>query len=1100
MYKLTFFLLISWLSFFSYGEMKPDVVVTTGHNDQVNAIAVSPNNKFLASAGNNKILKIWDVASNKEFRTISGTDGRVTFLTFSPNNIYLAGNTTADQILIWNVITGEELFNIKAVFNYSLTFFDNGNKLAFINEESHFSYFDLKTGQTTVLGGDLYCNEFVVDGQKNIAYVSNIKGEMVYFDLNTNQEIKRIKLFDKAKFVGFASKLSNNGNYIVNVFLDNKIRVFDIAKEKYIYTSKAFDSKIVALEIDQVNPHIYFTLHDGTVVFFDYLTQKNIFSYKDQYFIANAITSYSTGEAVIVANYNVIKFIDIKTKKPFKLLKPKVSKIWNLAYDQQGEYLAVANNKVKVFIWDLKKNRIVDSLNGFFPCEFSPDGKELITMSYTTDMATWETKSWQQTGTYKTEGELIQKIAYSPDGKYIAGSGYNQVVKVWDRNNRKLIKKLKGHTGGILALDFHPTKPILASGSHDGTLKVWDFMHEKEIQSFSDQIISVSGVKFSPDGKLLASASWDKTILLRNTDNWEIVKKLEGHTNSVIGVDFNKTGEVLVSFAGNNSVDKADNSLIFWNTKTGEQICQVADHQSGITKAFFDLDADYVFSGSEDGTLKITDYKKQKTIATYLAIGSKEFMIYTPDNYYIASRNALQSIAFRIDNKLISFEQFDIYLNRPDIVAKEIGKSPPMFIRAYEYLHKKRLRKYNINDEGNLNLDYHIPNIINESDLPLITSEDAIKVTLKAWDDKYDIKAINVYVNGTPIYGETGYTLETPVKSYRTTFNIPLIEGKNKIQISAVNSNQAESIYESFEIVKEITNKKSNLYMVGIGVSNYKDNRFNLTYPTKDAKDMTTKLGSAALLYDQIYTKTLLDDEVTIENFVALNAFFKDCKEDDIAIIFIAGHGVLDANFDYYFGTYDIDFNNPENRGLAYDKIHELLNKIRSYRKLLIMDTCHSGELDKEEIEQGPAPEVDDSDLKFRGTSIGVVKKEALGFENTIELVEDVFSDTRKGSGAIVISSAGGAEYAIESDEWQNGLFTYAFIKGFEMESKNQYQQSIFNADYDKNGSVEVSEIRKYVYEVVKEKSGNKQKPSSREENIDQDYPIYKETQSTPEK
>ena len=145
------------------------------------------------------------------------------------------------------------------------------------------------------------------------------------------------------------------------------------------------------------------------------------------------------------------------------------------------------------------------------------------------------------------------------------------------------------------------------------------------------------------------------------------------------------------------------------------------------------------------------------------------------------------------------------------------------------------------------------------------------------------------------------------------------------------------------------------------------------------------------------------------------------------------------------------------------------------------MDTCHSGELDKEEIEEGPAPEVDDSDIEFRGTGVAIREKEGFGFKNSLELMQDIFSDTRKGSGAIVISSAGGAEYAMESDQWQNGLFTYAFLSGL----------NALEADVNKDGNIQVSEIRKYVNDKVKKISGGKQIPSSREDNISQDYAIF---------
>jgi len=75
---------------FSQTSDKPEVVLTTGHNDQINALTISNDGRFLVSAGNNKIVKIWEVGIGMEYRTLSGTNGRVDQLCFSPDNIHLA--------------------------------------------------------------------------------------------------------------------------------------------------------------------------------------------------------------------------------------------------------------------------------------------------------------------------------------------------------------------------------------------------------------------------------------------------------------------------------------------------------------------------------------------------------------------------------------------------------------------------------------------------------------------------------------------------------------------------------------------------------------------------------------------------------------------------------------------------------------------------------------------------------------------------------------------------------------------------------------------------------------------------------------------------
>lgn len=176
------------------------------------------------------------------------------------------------------------------------------------------------------------------------------------------------------------------------------------------------------------------------------------------------------------------------------------------------------------------------------------------------------------------------------------------------------------------------------------------------------------------------------------------------------------------------------------------------------------------------------------------------------------------------------------------------------------------------------------------------------------------------------------------------------------------------------------------------------------------------------------------------------------------------------------FGTHDMDFDSPELRGLSYGKITSILNGIRAYQKLLVMDTCHSGELDKEEIETDSLSGEGAGDVKFRGAGVGVRQKEGLGAENVSKLTSYEFSSVMKGSGATVISSAGGAEYAMESDQWKNGLFTFVFLNGLTSATQSE---------------VTLSYIRAYVNKNVSQLSNGKQIPSAREENISRDYVIF---------
>jgi hypothetical protein len=98
-----------------------------------------------------------------------------------------------------------------------------------------------------------------------------------------------------------------------------------------------------------------------------------------------------------------------------------------------------------------------------------------------------------------------------------------------------------------------------------------------------------------------------------------------------------------------------------------------------------------------------------------------------------------------------------------------------------------------------------------------------------------------------------------------------------------------------------------------------------------------------------------------------------------------------------------------------------------------------------------------------------------------MELSKTLFGDLREGTGATVISAAGGTEFALEGLNSPNGLFTACFLEGINTR----------RADLDRNRYYTVSEFRKYISERVVNLSDGKQVPTSREENIKNDFRIY---------
>jgi hypothetical protein len=184
---------------------------------------------------------------------------------------------------------------------------------------------------------------------------------------------------------------------------------------------------------------------------------------------------------------------------------------------------------------------------------------------------------------------------------------------------------------------------------------------------------------------------------------------------------------------------------------------------------------------------------------------------------------------------------------------------------------------------------------------------------------------------------------------------------------------------------------------------------------------------------------------------------------------------LLDAQLDYYLSTYEVDFYAPKEKGIPYDVLEDLLDSIPARQKLLLIDACHSGEVDKEDLRVGQLLAGAKGIQRTRGViPDSTMLEPKIGLQNSFQLMQELFVNVEKGSGATIISAAGGDEYALEGGSIANGFFTFALLQFFKT-----------------NKTVSVKEMKKVVSSEVLRLSGGLQRPTSRLENTDLNWNLW---------
>jgi hypothetical protein len=305
-----------------------------------------------------------------------------------------------------------------------------------------------------------------------------------------------------------------------------------------------------------------------------------------------------------------------------------------------------------------------------------------------------------------------------------------------------------------------------------------------------------------------------------------------------------------------------------------------------------------------------------------------------------------------------------------------------------------------------------------------------------------------------------------------TAITIQLSQGKNVIETTVANINGIESYRRPLEVnyIPDDT-VRTKLHFIGIGLDKFRDSKRGLNYSVKDVRDLCVKLKEK--YGDRISIDTLFNESVTVRSVKALKEKLLKTSVDDKVIISYSGHGVLSRNFDYFLSTYEMDFNSPEIAGLPYESLEWIIDSIPARNKLVLIDACHSGEVDKEEMQKYKMV-LSKEKTGLKGGELEIADNSRLGIKNSFDLMQELFVNVGKSTGATIISAAAGTQLARESGELKNGVFTYSII-----EFMQQHQ------------SATVSELKEYVNKRVPELSNNLQVPTTRSEVIVANWKVW---------
>jgi uncharacterized caspase-like protein len=138
------------------------------------------------------------------------------------------------------------------------------------------------------------------------------------------------------------------------------------------------------------------------------------------------------------------------------------------------------------------------------------------------------------------------------------------------------------------------------------------------------------------------------------------------------------------------------------------------------------------------------------------------------------------------------------------------------------------------------------------------------------------------------------------------------------------------------------------MWCLSVGISTYKDERYNLDYPANDAKLLKDALeGLKGKVFKRVGVKPLIDDNATKNNIQdSLDRVTLVASPSDLIIVYLAGHGKFYEKNDeriFYFLPWDYDLRKSlVSSSISWDLIETQLRGVHC-PVIVILDTCHAG-------------------------------------------------------------------------------------------------------------------------------------------------------------
>ena len=488
----------------------------TGHPGPIYAVAISPDNRMVASGGAGKmnrgdsepsgLIRMWDLLT-KELRPILRSKSPVSTLTFSPNSRMLAAGNGDGTIQIWDAGTGELIREYKDHKEsvWKVDFSPDNKWLLSVSLDGTSLLKNLRAdGEELPIfnqhGTPIHAASFSpVDKDDEYTFATGGADKSIQLwkaHTKNNNDLLR----DNQTLYGhndsvWILEFSRDGQDLASGSLDGTVRLWDldILRERFKITGHTGGIKALAYTVDN-RILTCGTGLNGTLRLWDAGTSSQLSILLDHAGLNEAVTFSNDGRTLASGG-----------SEDNSVLLSDVPKILGGSMNNNSLLHSLTGNSggITALALSYLKNDLIPSVPGTLASGGMDARIHLLNVAKNSKLKTL-------TGAEST----VTALTFDPNGTSLFSGEENGTVRRWDAQTGIEQFNFRSSFNTITALAFSPLGHFLAIGDEMGKIRLFDFVEQRETYIFTEHTRKITSLIFAEDGNTLVSGSEDGTILL----------------------------------------------------------------------------------------------------------------------------------------------------------------------------------------------------------------------------------------------------------------------------------------------------------------------------------------------------------------------------------------------------------------------------------------------------------------------------------------------------------------------------------------------------------------------------------------------------------